>query len=717
MSGNNDLNTDSGIDRSGNPVGSPDHAASSASVIERSSLRKGLLRTHQIVLTALEVANLRLTRVATVAEITECMLPAEVKWIGNNYSKELCSVIPSILELLKKKGLVFSPGRLGKNRYYGSLGVLNPGTSPLPDSLSRRRRVLGIVYRAVEHFSRAVRTSDVIDFVSKLQEDVDIDAEFITRDIMNLAENGELNVVGTVRGDGKGINLYLPSDLSPSSYLPTEPLTWLEEVAQAFGQLWEEEVYRATEEGRRPRPISTGQVRARLAASTNPHPNLGTLCYLPNALLQLAETDEALIRKVERQGKRSLMWAPVGLKDSTLDLGDAYASDAERVARAVERAYERVRRPVNVRDVRDEVEMDPALEPAGRLQLRSILADISKETVAAGNGNRRARVTRRCIYVGKVNGDSYYCHDARAENEARSYVRFRQLELLWGESATMRESAGYMRCSLPPVAVGQALLVKAEARTILNNIDELLRESAIDGATRNEAELLRNEVAETMEAASRWLVNSDIAYLDVPQDISLAIPGWTAAELLEALKPLYPAAQEMKSPNRLTTFINKKIHRFPNPEFESRFSKVPHKASEYLYDRTDALLFAATRWGGHECRMQAMIVQGEIGSLRDPRFIYPSLGSPVFEERLRGIAGLAYLWSAEGNELLRRVVLNDSEPGLRQSALWAYGFAGGEGAEEFLRQRAEADQDERTRDFFREAVACLMTNDGLWWKV
>jgi hypothetical protein len=67
--------------------------------------------------------------------------------------------------------------------------------------------------------------------------------------------------------------------------------------------------------------------------------------------------------------------------------------------------------------------------------------------------------------------------------------------------------------------------------------------------------------------------------------------------------------------------------------------------------------------------------------------------------------------------MLRRVVLNDSEPGLRQSALWAYGFAGGEGAEELLRQRAEADQDERTRDFFREAVACLMANNGLWWKV
>ena len=424
-----------------------------------------------------------------------------------------------------------------------------------------------------------------------------------------------------------------------------------------------------------------------------------------------------LIRKVERPGKRSLMWALAGLKDGALDLGDAYASDAERVAEAVERACKRLRRPVNVRDVRDEVEMDPTLEPAGRLQLRKILSDISKEKIDAGDGNRRARVTRHCIYVGKVDGDSYYCHDAGAADEARSYVRFRQMELRWSESAAMREPTAYMRCSLPSVAVGQALLVKAESETLTNNIDELLRESAVDGATRHEAELLRDEVSKIMEAASRWLVNSDIAYLDIPRDISLAIPGWTAAELLEALKPLYPAALEMKSPNRLTTFINKKIFRFPNPEFESRFSKVPHKASEYLYDRADALLFAATRWGGHECRMQAMMVRGEIGALRDPRFVYPALKSVIFEERLRGVAGLAFLWSDWGNQLLRQAAVNDTESGVRLSALWAYGFAGGVGAEELLLRQAECDSDARTRVSFRDMIECLVANEGLWWKI
>ncbi|MDT5121324.1 MAG: hypothetical protein QOC96_806 [Acidobacteriota bacterium] len=393
--------------------------------------------------------------------------------------------------MLTKRGLVFSPGRIGKHKYYGSTGVLDPEKSPLPDAVSRRRLVLGIVYRAVEHFDRAVRTGDVIDFVAGLKDEVNIEPEFIIRDMLNLSRTGELTVVGTVRGDEKGINLYLPSDLNPDSYMPTEPLTWLEEVAQAFTELWKEEMNRATEEGRKPRPISIEQVRSWMAASPNPHPNLGALCYLPNALSQLAETDDALIRKVERPGKRLLMWAPVGLKDDALDLGDAYASDVERVAGAVERACGRLRRPVTVRDVRDEVEMDPTLAPAGRLQLRSILSDISKETIDAGDGNRRARVTRRCIYVGKVNGDSYYCHNVEATEEACVYVRFRQIEQRWSESVTMREPTAYMRNSLPSAAAGRALLVKAEAETLTNNIDLLLQETAVDRATRHEAELLR----------------------------------------------------------------------------------------------------------------------------------------------------------------------------------------------------------------------------------
>jgi hypothetical protein len=173
----------------------------------------------------------------------------------------------------------------------------------------------------------------------------------------------------------------------------------------------------------------------------------------------------------------------------------------------------------------------------------------------------------------------------------------------------------------------------------------------------------------------------------------------------------------MSSPHRLTALISKKIRRFPNPEFESRFSKVPYKASEYLYDATDALLFAAMRWGGHECRMQAMMARSEIGPLRDHRFVYPAIQSVTFEARLRGVACLAFLWSDSGRELLRQVALNDPEPAVRLSAFWAYGFAGAEDADELLLRQTACDSSESARAALREMTESLATNEGSWWKI
>jgi len=96
-----------------------------------------------------------------------------------------------------------------------------------------------------------------------------------------------------------------------------------------------------------------------------------------------------------------------------------------------------------------------------------------------------------------------------------------------------------------------------------------------------------------------------------------------------------------------------------------------------------------------------MLARREIGLLRDARYVFPVLESPVFEERLIGIAGLAFLWSVKGNELIRGVAMNDRASGLRRSALWAYGFAGGEGAEELLLRQSENDSDPTVRTFCR----------------
>lgn len=103
-----------------------------------------------------------------------------------------------------------------------------------------------------------------------------------------------------------------------------------------------------------------------------------------------------------------------------------------------------------------------------------------------------------------------------------------------------------------------------------------------------------------------------------------------------------------------------------------------------------------------------------MGRLRDARFVFPALGAASFESRLAGVACLAFVWSDEGTAKLKRMAQEDPDPGVRQSALWAYGFAGGAGAREMLCYKARNDPNKRVREFASEA---LDADDGSWWKM
>jgi hypothetical protein len=60
------------------------------------------------------------------------------------------------------------------------------------------------------------------------------------------------------------------------------------------------------------------------------------------------------------------------------------------------------------------------------------------------------------------------------------------------------------------------------------------------------------------------------------------------------------------------------------------------------------------------------------------------------------------------------MVNDDPDPGVQQSALWAYGFAGGEGAHEMLVDKSRNDPNNRVREFASQA---LEADDGSWWKM
>lgn len=498
-------------------------------------------------------------------------------------------------------------------------------------------------------------------------------------------------------------------------YKPKQPLTWLDEVAQTVEALWVDRMEEAKAKGQLPKPFTTGDVRVRVADS--PFYSRGELKKDPQVLVDavkhLSESREPLLRKIKRQGQKALLWAPVEVSNEELDFGGAYANDAERMGAAVERAVRRLGRPITVREVKYEIERDFSLQPVGSSSIYQALQYASRETFDAYDGNgRQARITRRIHRVGRVGGDTYYYTADSAE--ARAFVEFRQLEFRWSEMGVEDELSALGKASIPCVVKGRSLLIRNEAETFLSELDSILKRGGMDSATLSEADQLHVRIEKYMHLACRWIDLSGVNGSNIPTNVESAVPGWTAEELLRVLKPLYPHAQTITSNAKLITLMGNSIRRVLNPDFKVRSSKDPREAAELLFDRTDALIYAAKQWGGSECCLQAMLADSELGLLRDPHFIFPALESKVFEIRLAGVACLAFLWSDEGNERLRGIALNDSDPGVRQSALWAYGFACGEGAREMLVDKAQNDPNNRVREFASQA---LEADGESWWKM
>lgn len=667
--------------------------------------REKLKAEHAIVCQALEIANLALRRAANVEEVIKALSDKEAKRLRKAYAKDLSQAVSAVLNLLLAREIIFSPGLTCGKRYYGSPRAISPEASHIPDVRSRRGRVLILVKNTVNELGRAARVGDVLDYAKAKQEYADIAPVFITRSLLSLVHTGELKNIGSIRGDEKGENLYLPSELDPKTYWPKHPLTWLEEVLRAFYQLWNERKSQAALEKRGIRPISTGDVRSHLSISSERPTNLIDPQVLVNAMQQLSSTKTPAIRKIEREGQRTMLWVPVGIPEEDLDLTSGYVSDAERVGEAVRRAAGRLGRPVSVNEIQQEIDADACLAIASASKLASTVSDVAKETIDCKNHTRRARVTRRVFRVGRIEDQAYYYHEAKGLRGARAYVRFRQIYSKWGADGGGDLFNLLRTCPLQSVAIGRTMLAISESQEILDELERLFEIGGMDKTTRHEAIKLRMLVTKANDDAHQHLASYDQTKPELPTQVSTVIPGWTADELLPIIKPLYRTAQSLSLPRKLTPLLDKQnIRRFRNPEFKYRFSSDPHTAAEFLYDRTDTLLFMARRWGGYECRLQANLAGGTLGRLRDPHFVFPALKSHDFNDRLIAVSCLAFLWSEEGNEQLRQLAINDPDYGVRQSGLWAYYFATRGAGRNFIVKQASDDPHTRVRAFAEQML-------------
>lgn len=664
---------------------------------------------HLIVLEALENANLTHTRVVSTAEIANVLTATDRKRLEESYANNLGRIIAKILELLCTRGLVFSLTAANGRCFFGSVRVLSPDGGQAPIILSRRSKVLELVREAVTKHGRGVRVADVVEHAAASEYADDIPPIEITRDVLSLEQTGELSIIARLRGDGKGVNLYLPSELDPKQYMPTEPLTWLEQVINAFDSIWADHA-KAAAEGLLPHPVSTGEVRAWLKTSMENHANLNDPMILINAMQQLARTENPTLRKIKRGDRKAVLWAPVGVKDKELRLSDAYPSDMERVTEAVKRAVKRLGRPVNAKDVGQEFALDPFLQPVGSQRTFELLSEAAKANAEVGGDGWTKRARQRIFRAGRLVGRTYYCVDN--VQEANAYIRLRQLDSQWAASGADEELSAVASCVLRSLAAGRVLHLVTQAKDILRKVDDILIDTNCDGTTHREANDLRRQVSECEQSALNWLSSHASETQNLPAEVSMEIPGWTGKDIFPILLPLYPFANETKSAKKVTLYLAQSIRRIPNPEYRHRFSDTHNTAVAFLFDRTDALLYIAKQWGGHECCLQAMIARNELGLLRDPRFVFPAFESSDFEVRLAGVACLAFLWSEEGNRLLKEVATSDPDFGVRQSALWAYAFAGGGGAVELTSNLAEGDAHPHVRSFAKQM---LEPNDkGLW---
>jgi hypothetical protein len=665
---------------------------------------------HEIVLHALEIANRALQRTVSVDEVLKALLPKEANVLKAAYPKDLSNTVCVILRLLCRRGCVFSPGKLGTRRFYGVASVLDSVTILPIMQESRRQRVLKLVRQTVQKLGRAARMHDILEHAASFPEAIHLSQSDITHDVLSLKEEGEILHVGSIRGDGKGFNLYLPADLNLEGYEPPDSLTWLQAVERTFRDLWDERAEQAIEQGLKPRPLSTGDVRARLRTSLKYAENLADPMVLVNAMQQLAKTKSPVVRKIKRPEQRAILWAPIGVRDDEIDLNDAYVSDVERVCEAVRRAEHALNRPVGLRDVRDQVSLDSSLQPDGSLSIFSILSDAAKETITEPGGVRLKRASQKIYRVGKIADDSYY--STSKTPQAKAFVEFGRLEIQWAAMRVEEQLNTLNVCSLPCVATGRVRLIVTELSKIMRDLAQIRESGYLQGESRHNANELHKAIGEVWNITHDWLDSHALDDPRLSQEVDTNVPSWTADELLEIVKPLYPRSQKLNKGVKLIPLIGDAIRRVPNPEYVNRFSKDQRAASGYLFDRTDALIYIAKEWGRYECCLQATLASNELGWLRDPRFVFPALESSDFNARLSAVACLAFLCSELGNEHLRLIVLNDPDSGVRQSALWAYGFAGGTHAQEFFVSRSKEDVDIRVRTF---AQGLLQIPINSWW--
>lgn len=587
---------------------------------------------HKIILDAVEIANKAFERVVTVNEIIQTLLPKEIDVLEQKYTIiNFSSFVSNIVTQLIRRKKIFATRRIGKRRYYGVVGVLNPDDTNLNDLQSRRRRTFILLRTAVVETGKALKVGEICEFAKTRAEFRDIDPTYVAQDILSLKQTGEVIVI-PIRGDNKGFGLYLPVDFSVEDFTPEEPVSWLEFVLGIFSEIWSEHKSEANSEVNLPLPITTGEVRAKIIASGKFGDKLDNPKDLVAAMQQLTQTQNPKLTKIKRKGQKAILWIPRGVEQNAVNLGQAYAHDTERIEEAVRRASIRLERPVNISEITEEIDFDPSLKPVSSRNYQILISDLSRRNTWRNRLRQQTKTTVKVHQVGLLSSHAYFHYTD--EPEACAFVKYRLLEQKWSLLNPLEEINNLEKCILPLVTFGRLKLLNQEINEISKALKELKELKIILGVKQSERSEFIENVSEMLQRIESSLDELSEKPDYLPKIVNTNTVGLTAPEMTELIKPFYPRAANPNPNVSLQAYLGNSIKRIQNPDFKITNAKNPRLAAKYLYDKTDALIYIAKEWGGEESRLQATLAANELGLLRDPAFVIPALDSKDFNEKL-----------------------------------------------------------------------------------
>lgn len=524
---------------------------------------------------------------------------------------------------------------------------------------SARQHASKLVRDAVIFYGRAVRLEDLRTFAKNEP------AEFYERlsgTLGNLVYEGKIYIAKQGRRDKYGGCFYLPTDIRGEHFTENLPLSWLDIVEQSFRELWRDKTMEAKAKGELLVPPLTGDVKKYILAQFGEDVFPEDKASVSYALAYLCRTKpEPVLKKLRHGSSRKIFWLPATALPNDYCLDKQNKSKSEQGLMMIKAAIAKLGRPATADEIGSAIALSEGKSKGQYVSFNEL------------TNNTAHSLLRR---VGFVAGEWYYYYGEITDEESTVFLTAQRCYLNWIQFDAALELETIHLCKLPTVAYGRLLLIKQTARRIKDDLKKISNNREVcqkfcvfldDLFMDIEKIIVETELRLSYLNVSRW---------NLPPNIVQQTAMLDSEQLSNLLKPILNVARKYKFDHKVSDVIGRRLKKHINPDYTPYFPGTSrfNLMSRYLYDRCDVMIYTGNYVGASFCRMLAGMAKVEMGSLRDSRFIVPMLKSENFEHRIGVIACLAFLQIPEQDAILFQTALNDSDPGVRQAALWAYAF-------------------------------------------